>query len=97
MAEQTSGNKQVLEGIRSISDSTSTVKESASEMKLGGAQIVEEMKVLSDTTRNINDRMTEVTQSIDRIIEDLGDVQSSSAENTKSIDSLNNEILGFKL
>lgn len=97
MAEQTTGNKQVLEGIRSISDSTSTVKESASEMKLGGAQIVEEMKVLSDTTRNINDRMTEVTQSIDRIIEDLGDVQSSSAENTKSIDSLNNEILGFKL
>jgi len=97
MAEQTSGNQQVLEGIRSISDSTSTVKDSASEMKLGGEQIVEEMSVLSNTTREINDRMTEVTQSIDRIIEDLGEVQASSAENSKSIDSLNNEIALFKL
>ena len=60
MEEQNSGNQQVLEAMRSISDSTTEVKNGSAEMLIGGEQILKEMQQLSEITRVISDTLNQI-------------------------------------
>ena len=97
MAEQSSGNQQVLDAMKDINDSTATVKNGSAEMLSGGEQAVKEMNILSDATRKINERMNEMTESVTQITSAMTAVNDSSAKNQKDINILGNQMSEFKL
>ena len=97
MAEQSSGNQQVLDAMKDINDSTNNVKDGSTEMLSGGEQVVKEMKLLGEVTQKINERMNEMTTNVQQISEAMKHVTSSSAKNQEGIDSLGKEIGAFKL
>jgi len=97
MSEQAEGNKQVLEAIRNINDSTSSVTEGSQEMMAGGQQVITEMNILADVTRNISDHMNEMTSSIQEISHSINGVSESSKANQKGMDELNEQFKSFVL
>ena len=97
MAEQSSGNQQVLDAIKNINDSTTSVKDGSVEMLSGGEQVVKEMQLLSEVTQKINEHMNEMTTNVEQISQAMKHVTSSSSKNQESIDSLGKEIGAFKL
>lgn len=97
MAEQTEGNKQVLEGIRSINAATVVVKEGSAEMMNGGQQIVEEMKILIDTTHTINDHMETIRVDVNNVLDSIVQTQKHAESNKDGIVVLKNEFDSFKL
>ena len=64
MDEQNEGNKQVLESMKHISDSTILVKNNSDEIMDGTDHLVKEMNVLSEVTGHITDSMKVMTRSI---------------------------------
>ena len=97
MTEQTAGNQQVLAGIRSITNSTATVKNSANGMLEGGEQISSEMKLLSETSNTTRQHMAEIMNNLQRVIKSMDNFKNTSLENTRSIIKLQKEIWDFKL
>lgn len=97
MAEQTEGNQQVLEGIRSINAATVVVKEGSDEMLTGGQQIEEEMRVLMDTTQTINNHMDTIKSNIDTIFTAITETQKHAESNKTSVMVLKEEFDTFKL
>ena len=97
MSEQTEGNKQVLEGIRSINAATVIVKEGSSEMMNGGQQIVEEMKILINTTKTINEHMDAIKLDVNNVVESIVQTQKNAEANKDGIIVLKDEFDSFKL
>lgn len=97
MEEQNSGNQQVLQAIRSISDSTMEVKNGSSEMLVGGEQILKEMQSLSNVTRVLSDNMTQINDYSQQI-KDAIIITTSSTNNTHdSLSKLMEDLNEFKL
>ncbi|MCR4939289.1 MAG: hypothetical protein K5930_04165 [Treponemataceae bacterium] len=97
MTEQNEGNKQVLEAMRSITDSTGVVMNSSGEIMTGTDQMVKEMNLLSEVTRNINDSMQEMTKSADNISTAVKQVSYNSEKNLQGSHELSTKIATFKL
>ncbi|MBR5402285.1 MAG: hypothetical protein IK102_10820 [Treponema sp.] len=97
MEEQNSGNQQVLEAMRAISDSTSEVKNGSAEMLVGGEQILKEMQNLSEVTRVISETMNQIND-FSMHISDAVAVTTASTNSTKqNVTSLISELDTFKL
>ena len=97
MEEQNSGNQQVLEAMRAISDSTTEVKNGSTEMLVGGEQILKEMKNLSDVTRNISDNMNQITNFSQQISDAVSITTASTTSTQESLSALMAELDTFKL
>src|SRR5574344_2577809 len=74
MAEQSSGNQQVLDAMKDINDSTNNVKDGSTEMLSGGEQVVKEMKLLGEVRQKINERMNEMTTNVQKISDEMKNV-----------------------
>ena len=97
MEEQNSGNQQVLEAMRAISDSTIEVKNGSAEMLVGGEQILKEMQQLSEITRVISDTMNQIND-FSMHISDAVAVTTASTNSTKqNVSGLITELDTFKL
>lgn len=97
MEEQNAGNQQVLEAMRAISDSTSSVKSGSTDMLTGGWKVVKEMKKLTEITDKINKSMAEI-QNYSSSISDAITITTASTNNTKeSLEKLMKEMSSFKL
>ena len=97
MEEQNSGNQQVLEAMRSISNSTVEVKNGSTEMLVGGEQILKEMKNLSDVTRNISDNMNQIKDFSQQISDAVSITTASTTSTQESLSALMAELNTFKL
>ena len=95
MAEQNSGNQQVLEAMRAISDSTTEVKNGSAEMLVGGEQIMKEMHNLQEITANISDSMLQIT-GFSNQISDAVQITTSSVNQTQiSLTKIMNDLMIF--
>jgi len=97
MAEQSTGNRQVLEAMRQINDATSTVRDGSAEMLAGGEQIVKEMHILGDVTQKMDERMKSMSASLETITRAVHDVQDGSMRNKEDIEKLSADIRSFKI
>ncbi|MBP5751895.1 MAG: hypothetical protein J6W60_03420, partial [Treponema sp.] len=95
--EQTEGNKQVLEAIRSINDSTVRVKESSAEMLEGANQVVEEMGILSEVTKKTTESMQVINTNLEAISASVKEVQTSSDQNQRDTESRAQKLGTFKV
>lgn len=97
MEEQNVGNRQILEAMKGINDSTESVKNGSEEMLAGGEQILKEMQNLQNITKNISERMAEIT-TYSQEINDAVTVTTSSTETTKKgLENVQSKIDEFKL
>ena len=97
MAEQNSGNQQVLEAMRAISDSTTEVKNGSAEMLVGGEQIMKEMHNLQEITANISDSMLQITGFSNQISDAVQITTSSVNQTQTSLTKIMNDLDDFKL
>ena len=97
MEEQNSGNQQVLEAMRAISDSTIEVKNGSAEMLVGGEQILKEMQQLQEITTNISVTMNQITNFSQHITDAVAVTTASTNSTKESVTGLLNELDSFKL
>ncbi len=97
MEEQNSGNQQVLEAMRAISDSTSEVKNGSSEMLVGGEQILKEMRNLSEVTRVISDNMNQINDFSQQISDAITVTTASTNSTQENLQVLMKDLDSFKL
>ena len=97
MEEQNSGNQQVLEAMRAISDSTIEVKNGSAEMLIGGEQILKEMQQLQEITTNISVTMNQITNFSQHITDAVAVTTASTNSTKESVTGLLNELDSFKL
>ncbi len=94
---QSVGNKQILEAMRSISDSTSNVKVSSGEMLSGADKVVKEMDMLAEATKRISSSMQLMTSSIESITLSVARVSDSSNKNLAGTQELTQKLGTFSL
>ncbi len=97
MMEQSEGNKQVLEAMNNIKNSTTSVTDGSAEMVSGGFQIISEMQSLTEVTAIINNQMNDMILSLQGITNAINTVSKSSAENQKGIEGIEKQITSFRL
>ena len=97
MEEQNSGNQQVLEAMRAISDSTSEVKDGSAEMLVGGEQILKEMKNLTEVTQVIADNMNQINDFSQQISDAITVTTASTNSTQENLQSLMKDLSSFKL
>lgn len=96
MQEQEEGNKQILDGISLLTNSTYTVKGGSAEMLQGGEQIANEMKNLSKVTFETNDKVNSIDASIQKVTSSLGSSKEHVTENNANMEKLGNQMKDFK-
>lgn len=96
MQEQEEGNKQILDGISLLTNSTYTVKNGSAEMLQGGEQIANEMKNLSKVTFATNDKVNSIDSSIEKVTASLSSSKQHVAENNKNMENLDKQMADFK-
>ena len=96
MTEQTEGNKQILEGISRLTESTTSVKDGAAEMLRGGEQISVEMKNLNKVTSETNAKVSSINESVQKVTETLADSKEHVLENSANVESLRKQMSDFK-
>ena len=97
MEEQNSGNQQVLEAMRAISDSTSEVKNGSTEMLVGGEQILKEMRNLSEVTTVISDNMNQINDFSQQISDAVAITTASTNSTQENLKGIMKELDMFKL
>lgn len=96
MQEQEEGNKQILDGISLLTNSTYTVKSGSAEMLQGGEQIANEMKNLSKVTFATNDKVNSIDASIQKVTSSLGNSKQHVIENNENMEKLDKQMSDFK-
>lgn len=97
MEEQTSGNQQVLETIKSINATTVNVKDEASYMMESGHQIVNEMENLAKVTASVNDYMQQIDTYSKAINESVSKNIAVNTETEVKFKKLMEEVNSFTL
>ncbi len=97
MSEQAEGNKQVLEAIREINNSSTEVKDGSVEMVSGTQLIGKEMENISEVTKNINSEMEGMSLSMQAISSAMDKVSKSAETNQQQMAQLSEQIGNFKL
>lgn len=96
MQEQEEGNKQILDGIGLLTNSTYSVKSGSAEMLQGGEQIANEMKNLSKVTFATNDKVNSIDASIEKVTSSLANSKEHVIENNGNLEKLDNQMRDFK-
>lgn len=96
MQEQEEGNKQILDGIGLLTNSTYSVKSGSAEMLQGGEQIANEMKNLSKVTFATNDKVNSIDASIEKVTSSLASSKEHVIENNGNLEKLDNQMRDFK-
>ncbi len=97
MEEQNSGNQQVLEAMRAISDSTTEVKQGSAEMLIGGEQVLREMQQLQEITTTISSTMNQINDFSQHITDAVAITTASTNSTKQSLTGLLDELDTFKL
>lgn len=97
MAKQSAENQQVFDAIKNINASMKNIRSSSKNMLSDGKTIADRMKNLNEMSGKINENMDEMSGNIKEIKESMDNIQVSSKENLKGIETLEAEIATYTL
>ncbi len=97
MQEQSTGSSEVLTAVQQINDTTTSVRDSSSQMLQGGQEIVTEMTILSDVTRTINDAINEVEIAAREVATAASSGKDIAVQNGEIATKMSNDFAKFKL
>ena len=97
MEEQTTGSKQVLEGMSEVKAITRQVKTASHQMLEGAKEVIQESVNLEKATQEITGGMKEMASGANQINTAVNHVNEISGRNRQGIDSLIREVSRFKV
>ena len=97
MNAQNAGSSQIIEAMKSIDDSTISVKQGAGEMKTEGKTVLAEIQSLEQTSSSVFEFVDQMLSGTDSIEESIRAGNESSARNGESIRSLEQMTMKFKV
>ncbi|WP_461255670.1 methyl-accepting chemotaxis protein [Treponema sp. R80B11-R83G3] len=97
MEEQTTGSKQVLEGIGEVTQITGHVKEASRQMLDGAKEVIQESSNLEKATQEITGGMNEMATGAEHINIAVNHVNGISGKNREAINDLMREVSRFKV
>jgi methyl-accepting chemotaxis protein len=97
MEEQESGNRQILEAINRLRELSAVVHREAEGIAREGQDAILESKSLEQITAQIESGMSEVSNGTEMINSVVNRISEISGGNKNSIDTLNGEVLKFKV
>jgi methyl-accepting chemotaxis protein len=97
MEEQSAGSQQILEAAGRLNDITQKVKDGSMEMMEGSKEVIEESQNLELVTQEISGGINEMAIGANEINTAVNHVNSISAENKESINTLVAEVSKFKV
>jgi len=97
MEEQTTGSKQVLEGVSEVNEITRQVKSASNQMLDGAKEVIQESSNLEKATQEITGGMNEMATGADHINIAVNHVNGISSKNREAINDLMQEVSRFKI
>jgi len=97
MEEQGEGSKQVLQSVGTMNELTQQVKSGSEEMLEGSKEVMHESQNLERMTQEITGGMNEMATGADQVNIAVNHVNTISAKNRESINSLMKEVSRFKI
>jgi methyl-accepting chemotaxis protein len=97
MEEQTTGSKQVLEGVSVVNEITRQVKEASNQMLEGAKEVIQESDSLNKATQEITSGMNEMASGAEEINVAVNHVNEISGRNREAINVLIREVSRFKV
>jgi methyl-accepting chemotaxis protein len=97
MEEQTTGSKQVLEGVSEVNEITRKVKSASAQMLEGAKEVIQESQNLEKATQEITGGMNEMASGANQINIAVNEVNGISGKNREGIDALMREVSRFKV
>ncbi|MDR2972223.1 MAG: methyl-accepting chemotaxis protein [Bacteroidales bacterium] len=97
MEEQSTGSKQLLQGVTNVNDITRHVKTGSLEMLEGSREVIQESKNLEMVTQEITGSMNEMASGADQINVAVNRVNEITTQNRENIDILVREVSKFKV
>ena len=97
MKEQTTGSRQVLEGVNEVNEITRQVKTASQRMLEGAKEVIQESDNLEKSTQEITNGMNEMASGADQINIAVNHVNAISGKNREGIVSLTREVSRFKV
>jgi methyl-accepting chemotaxis protein len=97
MAEQQSGNAQILDCIGRLKELTAMVKQSAGEMETESKAVIDESEKLNRISGEIGTGMKAMASGADKITAAAAQVNEKSGENNKTIAALTGAVQKFKV
>jgi methyl-accepting chemotaxis protein len=97
MEEQGQGSKQILEAVGRLNELTQMVKHGSIEMLKGSKEVIQESRNLEKATVEISNDMNEMAGGAGQINFAVSQVETISATNKDSIDTLFGEVSKFKV
>ena len=97
MNEQNAGSSQIIDAMRSIDDSTISVKQGASEMLTEGKTVGTEIRNLEKTTNSVSEFIEQMLAGTDHIVNLMNSGKEASVKNYDAITMLENMTTKFKL
>jgi len=97
MEEQTTGSKQVLEGVSQVNEITRLVKSASNEMLEGAKEVIQESSNLEKATQEITGGMNEMATGAEHINQAVNHINGVSIKNRDTINDLLKEVSNFKV
>jgi methyl-accepting chemotaxis protein len=97
MEEQTTGSKQVLEGISEVNELTRQVKNASKQMLEGAKEVIQESANLEKATQEITGGVNEMAIGAEHINTAVNHVNDISGKNRGAITDLSREVSRFKV
>ena len=97
MEEQTTGSRQVLEGVSEVNEITRQVKSASQQMLEGAGEVIRESTNLEKATQEITNGINEMASGADQINTAVHQVNGISGKNREGIDTLRREVSRFKV
>ncbi|MCR5761910.1 MAG: hypothetical protein K6G00_00835 [Treponema sp.] len=97
MNEQNAGSTQIIDAMRSIDDSTISVKQGASEMLTEGKTVGNEIHNLEKTTNSVAEFVEQMLAGTDRIVSLIDNGKESTDKNYDAVKVLEDMTMKFKV
>ncbi len=96
MAEQSSGSKQIIDALKSLSKTTSEVKVASEKMQDGNHMILSEVRSLNEQTSSTKDSLSVALEVTRGVIDIKNDLLSVSTKTENAVQHIAEKIDGFK-
>jgi methyl-accepting chemotaxis protein len=97
MEEQTTGSKQVLQGVSEVNEITQKVKTASQQMLDGAKEVIQESLSLDKATQEITGGMNEMAVGAEQVNNAVNHVNEISGKNREGIETLIHEVARFKV
>ncbi|MEL3903569.1 MAG: hypothetical protein P1P63_00390 [Treponemataceae bacterium] len=97
MQEQSTGNEQVLQAMKDMTDITREIKNGSGEMLIGSGEIQKEMAALAELSDAIQQSLQHIDTGANQIAENVSSLVGLGTENKEAMDTVSETMSRLKI